>query len=208
MDRLLGLCIAASAAGLVLLGLLAHAARPPTLPLEAVPSREGQRVCVEAAVATLDAAGGEASRFRLAEGNRTLAGRAWFVISASPGDRVRACGRVEPTPAGDGALVLERPADVRILRAWDADAVPLAVLSREPWDHADRSLAVWGRLERSGPRSYLVDPATDARMRAAAPDDAPRGLWLRWTGLVEYDRDESLFRIRLDPPAFDPGRTA
>lgn len=195
MDRLLVVSLALSALGLGTLGALGHLWKAPDVALDDLARWEGQRICVQARVAHLRPTEG-ATRFSLASGEHSLGAWARFQPTLVPGDQVRACGTLARTSAGF-ELRPQRPADVTVVETWDATLTPLPVLADRPWEFEGRSVAVIGRLVRDGGSLFLLDPPTNARIRASAGDDAATEAQGRAEGVVEYDPERTQFRLRI-----------
>jgi hypothetical protein len=195
VDKLLLACLLLALQGLALLGVLAHAVHPGPVPLSNLARFEGQRVCVEATLASLRPQG-DSTRFVLQDEGASLHGTARFPWTAVPGDDVRACGSLRRTGA-TLSLYPDRASDLRILRAWDTDLVPLPELAQRPWDHAGRHLATVGVVAKDGARYYLADAVTNARLRLVSADPTPEGERVRAEGVLEYDAKENQFRLRL-----------
>lgn len=196
MDRLFASAAFLTAAGLLGMGLLVHATQDDVVPISDLARREGQRVCVEGTLDHLRTVG-EGARFAVSQTSGAVLGRASFVPNATTGDRVRVCGTVERS----GTLLmlaLRNPAEVRVLKRWDAEATPLERVAEEPWAFEGRRLVVWGQVHREGARTYLVDVASAARLRGQASMALPSDVSLRLQGMLEYDEDETGFRFLVE----------
>lgn len=197
MDRLLVACAVLSAAGLVVLGVIAVAYEPKPLPIQRLAQYEGQRVCVDATLAHLRPTVGESRRILLVQGNASLPGRVRFSWEAVAGDHVRACGDLGRE---SGALLLdvERPSDARILQRWDEEVVNLALVADRPWAHVDRRLATVGIPIVDGRTTFLEDRTSSARLRLARADEVPSGSLQRIEGVLAFDADESRFALYVE----------
>ncbi len=197
MDRLLVACAGASALGLAVLGLLAHAVEREAIPLETLPRHEGQRVCVEASLSSLRRTSGGFTSFVLEDAHASVAGFAWFPWSAVPGDEVRACGRLVQD-RGHLSLQPEGANDLTVLRPWDASSTPLVDVATEPWRFLDQRVACWGFVVQEGHRRYLSDATGDVRIPLTGGGESASGIFVRADGTARFDRDEGQFRFHAD----------
>jgi len=196
MDRLLLACALATVAGLIGLGALGQARDLRPERFEDLPRLDGQRVCVDAVVAHLRPVDAGA-HLVLVQGDRSLSAFARFAPHAVTGDEVRACGHLDGS-SGTLRLLIDRPGDVRLLRPFDAQATPLVLLARQPWDYLDLHVAVYGHLSPQAGRLWLRDATTQAQIALAATDDLPPVDVVRILGVVEFEAERSSFRLRVE----------
>lgn len=197
VDRLLLACAILTVGGLLALGLLVSTVEQESVSMDVLERRAGQRVCVEGTLAHLRTSTSGATRFVVAEANRSLEGTAWFAWAAVPGDAVRACGTLRAASSGF-ELQPDRSRDLTILRSWDDEVVPLDRLAHEPWSWRDQRVATVGVLESEHGRAYMRDPQGPARLRSSSSPDAPAGTVLRFEGILVFDAEESQFRFLIE----------
>lgn len=197
MDRVLAASLAIAALGLLLLAALAHALEPAETTVARLGRFEGQRVCLEADVVSLRPLPGGSTRFVLADATASVPGSVPFPITAVAGDRVHACATVRRGHAGL-EFAPSSADDVRVTRAWDADAASLPALASAPWTSLDRHVLLRGVAIDEGARTYLEDPATRARVRLADEGNVPRDVRVTVAGTVTYDADTGTFRLHVE----------
>lgn len=197
MDRLLALCLALAGLGLVVLGVMAHAAVPPRVGLNGLGRYEGRTVCVEATVAQTRTYDSGVTRLVLADVNRSLPTFLRRAPPTAPGDLVAACGTLSRTSTGY-ELDVRLEEDLVVLRRTSERLLPLSELLTRPWQRIDQHVLTEGLL-RGQPR-VLAEPGSSRQLRVLPADpldvlpDGPA----RVTGRLEYEPDRGEFRLRIE----------
>lgn len=204
MDRWLLLSMLLASIGLGALAVLAHLVQPPLVPLEEIPRREGQLVCVVARVHDVHAYAGGSIRLVVHDEDASLAVHVPPGFLPVPGDTVRACGVAQRDATGY-VLFVRRAEEAAVLVPWDASATPLARLAREPWAWQGQHVVTYGTREIEGRRAFLVDLGGGDRLRLGSELDCPDAQPLRVEGTLEYDANESEYRFHLDACQPQPG---
>lgn len=189
--------MALAAGGLVGLGLLAALHQPPTVLPSQADRFEGQTVCVEGRLAWQRRFESGATQFLVERENRSLEAHAFFALPAATGDWIRACGTLERILTSL-ELVLRNQRDFHRLQEASDVLISLQELALEPWKRAGQTVATQGVLERTGGRLFLRDPGTSLRLRTnlTTDDELPLGRFVFAQGTLEYDENESSFRLR------------
>lgn len=170
MDRGLLASTLVSLVGLVVMGIVAATVEPPLVTFAELDQKMGATVTVEADVASIESRPEGWTRMRLQQANGSVEAVAEQPVNVSAGDRVRATGQVG-SHAGRIQLRIESSQDVRLIRPWRENHVPLSRLARDPWTYAGTHVRTSGTIE--GRVLHSDHDAFGVPLRGATTRDGP-----------------------------------